>query len=106
MKNKMQELYLKKLRIEDDLRSMLSETSRLLKKYSDDLQLKEIENYVIESHKHLLTITSDKISNSYNLYEVELNRINDWLSNKAKKYLKDNFASDEILNYDFTLNEV
>ena len=100
MKDKAQELYLKTLRIEDDLRSMSREISRLLEKYPNDLKLKEIGESTIGNYKYSLTITSEKISNSYNFYEAELNKINDWLSNVAKKYLKDNFDPDEILNYE------
>ena len=68
--------------------SMSREVSCLLEKYPNDLKLKEVEEKVNRSYKHLLTITNEKISNSHNFYEAELNKISDCLSKGGKNILK------------------
>lgn len=42
--------------------SMSREVSCLLEKYPNDLKLKEVEEKVNGSYKHLLTITNEKIN--------------------------------------------
>ena len=115
MESKEKELYLKMLRVEDDLDSMDSELFFLIEKYPQDMNLKTLRNqnkifYESSILKKFKKIYFDKLRNSFSSAEfenileecdMELEKIKKWLKDVAKKYLKNNFKQKELKNYWF-----
>ena len=115
MKSKEKELYLKMLRVEDDLESMDSELFFLIEKYPQDMNLKNLKNqnkifYESSILKKFKKIYFDKLRNTFSLAEfenileesdIELEKIKKWLKDVAKEYLKNNFKQEELRNYWF-----
>jgi len=115
MKSKEKELYLKMLRVEDDLESMDSELFFLIEKYPQDMNLKNLKNqnkifYESSILKKFKKIYFDKLGNTFSLAEfenileesdIELEKIKKWLKDIAKEYLKNNFKQEELRNYWF-----
>ena len=115
MKSKEKELYLKMLRVEDDLESMDSELFFLIEKYPQDMNLKNLKNqnkifYESSILKKFKKIYFDKLRNTFSLTEfenileesdIELEKIKKWLKDVAKEYLKNNFKQEELRNYWF-----
>ena len=115
MKSKEKELYLKMLRVEDDLESMDSELFFLTEKYPQDMNLKNLKNqnkifYESSILKKFKKIYFDKLRNTFSLAEfenileesdIELEKIKKWLKDVAKEYLKNNFKQEELRNYWF-----
>ena len=115
MKSKEKELYLKMLRVEDDLESMDSELFFLIEKYPQDMNLKNLKNqnkifYESSILKKFKKIYFDKLGNTFSLAEfenileesdMELEKIKKWLKDIAKEYLKNNFKQEELRNYWF-----
>ena len=105
MESKEKELYLKMLRVEDDLESMDSELFFLIEKYPQDMNLKNLKNqnkifYESSILKKFKKIYFDKLRNTFSLTEfenileesdIELEKIKKWLKDVAKEYLKNNF---------------
>ena len=115
MESKEKELYLKMLRVEDDLESMDSELFFLIEKYPQDMNLKTLKNQnkiFCESSilKNFTIIYFDKLRNRFSSAEfenileesdMELEKIKKWLKDVAKEYLKNNFKQEELRNYWF-----
>ena len=115
MESKEKELYLKMLRVEDDLESMDSELFFLIEKYPQDMNLKNLKNqnkifYESSILKKFKKIYFDKLRNTFSLTEfenileesdIELEKIKKWLKDVAKEYLKNNFKQEELKNYWF-----
>ena len=115
MESKEKELYLKMLRVEDDLESMDSELFFLIEKYPQDMNLKTLKNqnkifYESSILKKFKKIYFDKLRNTFSLTEfenileesdIELEKIKKWLKDVAKEYLKNNFKQEELRNYWF-----
>ena len=115
MESKEKELYLKMLRVEDDLDSMDSELFFLIEKYPQDMNLKNLKNQNKIFHesstlKKFKKIYFDKLRNSFSSAEfenileecdMELEKIKKWLKDVAKEYLKNNFKQEELKNYWF-----
>ena len=115
MESKEKELYLKMLRVEDDLESMDSELFFLIEKYPQDMNLKNLKNqnkifYESSILKKFKKIYFDKLRNSFSSAEfenileesdMELEKIKKWLKDVAKEYLKNNFKQEELRNYWF-----
>ena len=115
MESKEKELYLKMLRVEDDLESMDSELFFLIEKYPQDMNLKNLKNqnkifYESSILKKFKKIYFDKLRNTFSLTEfenileesdIELEKIKKWLKDVAKEYLKNNFKQEELRNYWF-----
>ena len=115
MESKEKELYLKMLRVEDDLESMDSELFFLIEKYPQDMNLKNLRNqnkifYESSILKKFKKIYFDKLRNTFSLAEfenileesdIELEKIKKWLKDVAKEYLKNNFKQEELRNYWF-----
>ena len=115
MESKEKELYLKMLRVEDDLESMDSELFFLIEKYPQDMNLKNLKNqnkifYESSILKKFKKIYFDKLRNTFSLTEfenileesdIELEKIKKWLKDIAKEYLKNNFKQEELRNYWF-----
>ena len=115
MESKEKELYLKMLRVEDDLDSMNDELFNLIEKYPQDINLQALKNQnkiFFESSilKKFKKIYFDKLRNTFSLTEfenileesdIELEKIKKWLKDVAKEYLKNNFKQEELKNYWF-----
>ena len=115
MESKEKELYLKMLRVEDDLESMDSELFFLIEKYPQDMNLKNLRNqnkifYESSILKKFKKIYFDKLRNTFSLTEfenileesdIELEKMKKWLKDVAKEYLKNNFKQEELRNYWF-----
>ena len=115
MESKEKELYLKMLRVEDDLDSMDSELFFLIEKYPQDMNLKNLKNqnkifYESSILKKFKKIYFDKLRNSFSSAEfenileecdMELEKIKKWLKYVAKEYLENNFKQEELKNYWF-----
>ena len=115
MESKEKELYLKMLRVEDDLESMDSELFFLIEKYPQDMNLKNLKNqnkifYESSILKKFKKIYFDKLRNTFSLTEfenileesdIELEKIKKWLKDIAKEYLKNNFKQEELRYYWF-----
>ena len=115
MESKEKELYLKMLRVEDDLDSIDSELFFLIEKYPQDMNLKNLKNqnkifYESSILKKFKKIYFDKLRNSFSSAEfenileecdMELEKIKKWLKDVAKEYLKNNFKQEELKNYWF-----
>ena len=115
MESKEKELYLKMLRVEDDLESMDSELFFLIEKYPQDMNLKNLKNqnkifYESSILKKFKKIYFDKLRNTFSLAEfenileesdIELEKMKKWLKDVAKEYLKNNFKQEELRNYWF-----
>ena len=115
MESKEKELYLKMLRVEDDLESMDSELFFLIEKYPQDMNLKNLKNqnkifYESSILKKFKKIYFDKLRNTFSLAEfenileecdMELEKIKKWLKDVAKEYLKNNFKQEELIHYWF-----
>ena len=115
MESKEKELYLKMLRVEDDLDSVDSELFFLIEKYPQDMNLKNLKNqnkifYESSVLKKFKKIYFDKLRNSFSSAEfenileecdMELEKIKKWLKDVAKEYLKNNFKQEELRNYWF-----
>ena len=115
MESKEKELYLKMLRVEDDLDSMNDEFFNLIEKYPQDINLRALKNQnkiFFESSilKKFKKIYFDKLRNTFSLAEfenileesdIELEKIKKWLKDVAKEYLKNNFKQEKLRNYWF-----
>ena len=115
MESKEKELYLKMLRVEDDLDSMNDELFNLIEKYPQDINLQALKNQnkiFFESNilKKIRKIYFDKLRNSFSSTEfknileecdIELEKMKKWLNDVAKEYLKNNFKQEELKNYWF-----
>ena len=112
---KQEEICLKMLRVEDDLKSMDSELFFLIEKYPQDMNLKTLKNQnkiFCESSilKNFTIIYFDKLRNRFSSAEfenileesdIELEKIKKWLKDVAKEYLKNNFKQEELIYYWF-----
>ena len=112
---KEEEIYLKMLRVEDDLDSMNNELFFLIEKYPQDMNLKNLKNqnkifYESSILKKFKKIYFDKLRNSFSSAEfenileesdMELEKIKKWLKDIAKEYLKNNFKQEELRYYWF-----
>ena len=112
---KQEEIYLKMLRVEDDLKSMDSELFFLIEKYPQDMNLKTLKNqnkifYESSIIKKFKIIYFDKLRNNFSSAEfenileesdIELEKIKKWLKDVAKEYLKNNFKQEELIHYWF-----
>lgn len=94
-------LSIESVKILEDIDTMIYETSDLMKKYSDNKELNNIRKKAIEYREFLIKATEKEIANSYDYYNKELKKINEWLSKIAKCFLKNNFREDEIRRYIF-----
>ena len=115
MENKEKELYLKMLRVEEDLDSMNDELSNLIVKYPQNVDLQTLKNenkifyesdvlgqiretYLNNLRDNFSATEFEKILEKYNM---ELEKIKKWLNDVAKEYLKNNFKQEELRNYWF-----
>ncbi len=112
---KQEEIYLKMLRVEDDLKSMDSELFFLIEKYPQYMNLKTLKNqnkifYESSIIKKFKIIYFDKLRNNFSSAEfenileesdMELEKIKKWLKDVAKEYLKNNFKQEELIHYWF-----
>ncbi len=112
---KQEEIYLKMLRVEDDLKYMDRELFFLIKKYPQDMNLKTLKNqnkifYESSIIKKFKIIYFDKLRNNFSSAEfenileesdMELEKIKKWLKDVAKEYLKNNFKQEELIHYWF-----
>ena len=112
---KQEEICLKMLRVEDDLKSMDSELFFLIEKYPQDMNLKTLKNqnkifYESSIIKKFKIIYFDKLRNNFSSAEfenileesdMELGKIKKWLKDVAKEYLKNNFKQEELIHYWF-----
>lgn len=112
---KQEEICLKMLRVEDDLKSMDSELFFLIEKYPQDMNLKTLKNqnkifYESSIIKKFKIIYFDKLRNNFSSSEfenileesdMELEKIKKWLKDVAKEYLKNNFKQEELIHYWF-----
>ena len=115
MESKEKELYLKMLKVEDDLDSMNSELFNLIEKYPQNTDLQALMNqnkifYESDILKKIRKIYFDNLRNSFSSaefenilekYNMELEKIKKWLNDVAKEYLKNNFKQEELRNYWF-----
>ena len=115
MESKEKELYLKMLKVEDDLDSMNSELFNLIEKYPQNTDLQALMNqnkifYESDILKKIRKIYFDNLRNSFSAtefenilekYNMELEKIKKWLNDVAKEYLKNNFKQEELRNYWF-----
>ena len=115
MESKEKELYLKMLKVEDDLDSMNSELFNLIEKYPQNTDLQALINqnkifYESNILKKIRKIYFDNLRNSFSAtefenilekYNMELEKIKKWLNDVAKEYLKNNFKQEELRNYWF-----
>ena len=115
MESKEKELYLKMLKVEDDLDSMNSELFNLIEKYPQNTDLQALMNqnkifYESDILKKIRKIYFDNLRNSFSAtefenilekYNMELEKIKKWLDDVAKEYLKNNFKQEELRNYWF-----
>ena len=115
MESKEKELYLKMLKVEDDLDSMNSELFNLIEKYPQNTDLQALMNqnkifYESDILKKIRKIYFDNLRNSFSATEfenileesdMELEKIKKWLDDVAKEYLKNNFKQEELRNYWF-----
>lgn len=112
---KEEEIYLKMLRVEDDLKSMNNELFFLIEKYPQNTDLQTLKNqnkifYESSILKKFKKIYYDKLRNSFSSAEfenileecdMELEKIKKWLKDVAKEYLKNNFKQEELRYYWF-----
>ena len=112
---KQEEIFLKMLRVEDDLKSMNNELFFLIEKYPQDMNLKTLKNqnkifYESSIIKKFKIIYFDKLRNNFSSAEfenileesdMELEKIKKWLKDVAKEYLKNNFKQEELIHYWF-----
>ncbi len=115
MENKEKELYLKMLRVEEDLDSMNDELSNLIVKYPQNVDLQTLKNenkifyesdvlgqiretYLNNLRDNFSATEFEKILEKYNM---ELEKIKRWLNGVAKEYLKNNFKQEDLRNYWF-----
>ena len=115
MENKEKELYLKKLRVEEDLDSMNDELSNLIEKYPQNIYLQTLKNenkifyesdvlgQIRETYLNNLrdNFSATEFENILEKYNMELEKIKKWLNDVAKEYLKNNFKQEELRNYWF-----
>lgn len=115
MESKEKELYLKMLKVEDDLDSMNSELFNLIEKYPQNTDLQALINqnkifYESNILKKIRKIYFDNLRNNFSAtefenilekYNMELEKIKKWLNDVAKEYLKNNFKQEELRNYWF-----
>ena len=115
MESNEKELYLKMLRVEDDLDSMNDELSNLIRKYPQNIDLKTLKNqnkffYESDILKKIREVYLDNLRNNFSViefenilgkYNRELEKIKRWLNDVAKEYLKNNFKQEELRNYWF-----
>lgn len=115
MESKEKELYLKMLKVEDDLDSMNSELFNLIEKYPQNTDLQALINqnkifYESNILKKIRKIYFDNLRNDFSAtefenilekYNMELEKIKKWLNDVAKEYLKNNFKQEELRNYWF-----
>ena len=115
MENKEKELYLKKLRVEEDLDSMNDELSNLIEKYPQNVDLQTLKNenkifyesdvlrQLRETYLNNLrgNFSAIEFENILEKYNMELEKIKKWLNDVAKEYLKNNFKQEELRNYWF-----
>ena len=115
MENKEKELYLKMLRVEEDLDSMNDELSNLIEKYPQNVDLQTLKNenkifyesdvlrQIRETYLNNLrdNFSAIKFENILEKYNMELEKIKKWLNDVAKEYLKNNFKQEELRNYWF-----
>ena len=115
MENKEKELYLKKLRVEEDLDSMNDELSNLIEKYPQNVDLQTLKNenkifyesdvlgQIRETYLNNLrdNFSATEFENILEKYNMELEKIKKWLNDVAKEYLKNNFKQEELRNYWF-----
>ena len=115
MESKEKKLYLKMLKVEDDLDSMNSELFNLIEKYPQNTDLQALINqnkifYESNILKKIRKIYFDNLRNSFSAtefenilekYNMELEKIKKWLNDVAKEYLKNNFKQEELRNYWF-----
>ena len=112
---KQEEIYLKMLRVEDDLKYMDRELFFLIKKYPQDMNLKTLKNqnkifYESSIIKKFKIIYFNKLRNNFSSAEfenileesdMELEKIKKWLKDVAKESLKNNFKQEELIHYWF-----
>ena len=115
MESKEKELYLKMLRVEEDLNSMNDELLNLIEKYPENMDLQTLKNEkknFQESNilKKIRKTDLDNLRNNFSTlefesilkkYNMELEKIKKWLNDVAKEYLKNNFKQEELRNYWF-----
>ena len=115
MENKEKELYLKMLRVEEDLNSMNDELLNLIEKYPQNMDLQTLKNenknfYKSNILKKIRKTYLDNLRNNFSTlefesilkkYNMELEKIKKWLNDVAKEYLKNNFKQEELRNYWF-----
>lgn len=115
MESKEKELYLKMLRVEEDLDSMNDELSNLIEKYPQNVDLQTLKNenkifyesdvlrQIRETYLNNLrdNFSAIKFENILEKYNMELEKIKKWLNDVAKEYLKNNFKQEELRNYWF-----
>ena len=115
MESKEKELYLKMLRVEEDLDSMNDELSNLIEKYPQNLDLQTLKNenkifyesdvlgQIRETYLNNLrdNFSATEFENILEKYNMELEKIKKWLNDVAKEYLKNNFKQEELRNYWF-----
>ena len=76
MESKEKELYLKMLRVEDDLDSMNDELSNLIRKYPQNIDLKTLKNqnkffYESDILKKIREVYLDNLRNNFSVIEFE-----------------------------------
>ena len=115
MESKEKELYLKMLRVEEDLDSMNDELSNLIEKYPQNIYLQTLKNenkifyesdvlrQIRETYLNNLrgNFSAIEFENILEKYNMELEKIKKWLNDVAKEYLKNNFKQEELRNYWF-----
>lgn len=115
MESKEKELYLKMLRVEEDLDSMNDELSNLIEKYPQNIYLQTLKNenkifyesdvlrQLRETYLNNLrgNFSAIEFENILEKYNMELEKIKKWLNDVAKEYLKNNFKQEELRNYWF-----
>ena len=115
MESKEKELYLKMLRVEEDLDSMNDELSNLIEKYPQNVNLQTLKNenkifyesdvlrQLRETYLNNLrgNFSAIEFENILEKYNMELEKIKKWLNDVAKEYLKNNFKQEELRNYWF-----
>ena len=115
MESKEKELYLKMLRVEEDLNSMNDELLNLIEKYPQNMDLQTLKNenknfYKSNILKKIRKTYLDNLRNNFSTlefesilkkYNMELEKIKKWLNDVAKEYLKNNFKQEELRNYWF-----
>ena len=115
MENKEKELYLKKLRVEEDLDSMNDELSNLIEKYPQNVDLQTLKNenkifyesdvlgQIRETYLNNLrdNFSATEFEKILEKYDMELEKIKRWLNDVAKEYLKNNFKQEDLRNYWF-----